>query len=428
VPQAPPLVAAVSEELYKCNRCGFCQTRCPIYRITGLESSVARGHFARLQAVLEEGLPLDSAIRESLFSCLMCRACTAECPPAIETDRIIAAARASYVAQRQSRLQRLIFRRLLANPRALRRAVRVLGWLQRTRLTAFAKLLRLLPWFDRGLAEAPAMAPIPKSFLRERLANRRQPAAGPKQVTYFVGCAIDCAFPEVGEGTLDLLGASGHGVAVAENVCCGLPPYSYGDVESARALARRNLEALRGATGMIVTDCASCSSFLKSYPQLFAPEDPGRGEAEAMSSRVRDLSEFLAEAGLAEGLRPVRAVVTYHDPCHLSRYHKVIREPRALLRAIPGLDYRELPEADWCCGGAGSYALTHHDLSMQVLARKMENIRATGAEIVVTPCPACVMQLRYGARKFGVPVQVMHLTELLRRALPPLPDDARPKK
>jgi glycolate oxidase iron-sulfur subunit len=304
----------------------------------------------------------------------------------------------------------------------------VLGWLQRTRLTAFAKLLRLLPWFDRGLAEAPAMAPIPKSFLRERLANRRQPAAGPKQVTYFVGCAIDCAFPEVGEGTLDLLGASGHGVAVAENVCCGLPPYSYGDVESARALARRNLEALRGATGMIVTDCASCSSFLKSYPQLFAPEDPGRGEAEAMSSRVRDLSEFLAEVGLAEGLRPVRAVVTYHDPCHLSRYHKVIREPRALLRAIPGLDYRELPEADWCCGGAGSYALTHHDLSMQVLARKMENIRATGAEIVVTPCPACVMQLRYGARKFGVPVQVMHLTELLRRALPPLPDDARPKK
>jgi glycolate oxidase iron-sulfur subunit len=121
---------------------------------------------------------------------------------------------------------------------------------------------------------------------------------------------------------------------------------------------------------------------------------------------------------MPDDLRPVHAVVTYHDPCHLSRYQKITREPRDLLRRLPGVEYRELPEADWCCGSAGSYALSHHDLSMQILERKMENIRSTGAEIVVTPCPACVMQLRYGAQRFGVPVQVMHLAEILRRALP----------
>jgi len=416
VPEAPQLVREVSGELYKCNRCGFCQTRCPVYSVTGLESSVARGHFARLQAVLQEDLPLDGAIRDSLFACLMCRACTAECPPAIETDRIIAAARASYVAKQQSRVQRFIFRRLLPHPSALRMAARAMGLLKRTRLASFSKLLRLLPWFDRGLAEAPAMMPTPQSFLRERLAKRPSKVGG-KRVTYFLGCGIDYALPDVGEASLDLLEAAGYEVLVSPNVCCGLPPYSYGDQEGARNLAQENLKALSGAEA-IITDCASCSSFLKDYPRLFDEDDPRRAEAEQVASRVREFSEFVATIDPPPDLRVVNAVVTYHDPCHLSRYHKVTKQPRELLTRIPGVTYRELPEADWCCGGAGSYSLTHHDLSMRILERKMENIRSTGAGIVVTPCPACVMQLRYGAGKFGVPVKVMHISELLRQALP----------
>jgi glycolate oxidase iron-sulfur subunit len=169
--------------------------------------------------------------------------------------------------------------------------------------------------------------------------------------------------------------------------------------------------------GEIVTDCASCSSFLKDYSQLFDENDPRRQGAEALAARVRDLTEFLAQVKLPANAQPVEAIITYHDPCHLSRYQKITQQPRDLIRSIPGVEYRELPEADWCCGGAGSYSLTHHDLSMQILQRKMENIRSTGAEIVVTPCPACVMQLQYGAKRFGVPVQVMHLAELLRRTL-----------
>lgn len=419
MPQAPLPVEAVADELYKCNRCGFCQTRCPIYRVTGLESSVARGHVARLQGALEGNLPFDDEIRSSLFACLMCRACTAECPPAIETDRLISAARASYVARRQSPIQRIIFRRLLANPPALSAAVRIFAWLRRTRLTVFSKLLRLLPWFDRGYAEGPAMMPAPRTFLRARLRRREMPPSSGKQVVYFIGCAIDLGFPEAGEASLDLLEAAGYRVAVAPNVCCGLPPFSYGDLESARALARKNIEALRSpGADPIVTDCASCSSFIQDYPDLFEQDDPMRAEAQAIASRVRDLSGFLAALELPADLRPVNAVVTYHDPCHLSRYNHIVREPRELLRQIPGLDYRELPEADWCCGGAGSYSLSHYHLSMQVLERKMNNIRSTGAGIVVTPCPACIMQLRYGAAKFDLPIQVLHLTELLRRALP----------
>jgi glycolate oxidase iron-sulfur subunit len=276
----------------------------------------------------------------------------------------------------------------------------------------------LLPWADRGLAEAQAMMPTPTSFLRDRLARKEAAKGATRQVTYFVGCAIDCALPDIGESTVQFLEHAGFEAVVAANVCCGLPPYAYGDREGARALARKNLEALSSLEGEVVTDCASCASFLRDYPSLFEPDDPVRPEAEKLAARVRELSEFLASRELPADLRPVEAVVTYHDPCHLSRYHQVTKQPRDLLRRIAGLTYRELPEADWCCGGAGSYALTHYDLSMQILARKMENIRSTAAQIVVTTCPACITQLRYGARRFDVPVEVLHLSEVLRRALP----------
>jgi len=416
--KATPLIDAVADELDKCNRCGFCQTRCPVYRLTGRESSVARGHLARLRAAACGEIPFDDAIRDSLFECLMCRACTAECPPAIKTDRAVFAARASYLAQRQSPLQRAIFRTVLGNPPLLRAGARVLGWLKRSGLTTFSKLLRLLPWLDRGYSEAPAWMPAPKTFLRQRIARRAHAEGASGRVIYFVGCAIDYAFPDVGESSLDLLEAAGHEVSAASNVCCGLPPYAYGDLESARALARKNIEALQTAGDeIILTDCASCSSFLRDYPDLFEKNDPLRAAAEEVAGRVRELSQFLAESALPDTLQPVAGVVTYHDPCHLSRYHGITREPRELLRSVPGIEYRELPEADWCCGGAGSYAMSHHELSMQILERKMSNIRATGAQIVVTPCPACIMQLRYGAEKFGVPVEVIHLTEMLRRAL-----------
>jgi len=411
VPEAPPPIQGVAAELQKCNRCGFCQTRCPVYRVTGLEASVARGHSARLRAVLEHELPFDDALRGSISECLMCRACTAECPPAIETDRIIVAARASYVAQGQPRLPRFLFRRLLMNRGALRTAAKLLGLAQRTGIMSAAKLLRLFPWF-RGLAAAPEMMPAPRSFLRDRVSSD----TAAKHVHYFVGCALEYALPEVGEATVQVLRACGYGVELAENICCGLPPYAYGDLEAAAELARRNLAALDDG-GPVLTECGSCSSFLKEYPRLFAEGAPERARVEAFSARIQDFTEFLAQAELPK-LQPVPAVVTYHDPCHLSRYQKLTRQPRELLKRIPGIEYRELPEADWCCGGAGSYAVAHHDRSVQILERKMRNVRATGASILVTACPACLMQLRYGAARFDVPVEVLHLSQVLQRALP----------
>jgi glycolate oxidase iron-sulfur subunit len=220
--------------------------------------------------------------------------------------------------------------------------------------------------------------------------------------------------PEAGEATLRLLRAAGKSVSLLANCCCGLPAETYGDRRAAQLLAEKNLQILEADDyDAIVTDCSSCAAFLKKYPFLFPEKDPRHETARRMAERVRDLVELLPAIDAPRPDSAKTLVVTYHDPCHASRGQNLRAEPRAILRALPGLEYRELPEADWCCGGAGSYALAHYDLARQVLDRKIDNVASTGANILATSCPACIVHLSYGVRLRGLPVRVRHIAELL---------------
>ncbi len=232
-------------------------------------------------------------------------------------------------------------------------------------------------------------------------------------VAYFIGCGTNFQVPDAGEAAMRVLHAGGCEIVVAEHVCCGLPPYSYGDLEAAEGLIGTNVRTL-GALGCdyVVAECGSCTSFLRKYGEL------GGAEGEALAVKVRDFTQI--EAGLeAPRLRePLR--VTYHDPCHLARGAGVRDEPRELLRRA-GCELVELEEADWCCGGAGTYNIMHPELSLAILERKMRNIAATGVEIVATACPSCIIQLRFGARRFpdvlgGRKIEVLHVAEILARA------------
>jgi glycolate oxidase iron-sulfur subunit len=151
---------------------------------------------------------------------------------------------------------------------------------------------------------------------------------------------------------------------------------------------------------------------LKKYPDIF-DGDERQASAKKTASRLQDMVEliFANENLLAENQHPV--VVTYHDPCHASRGQKIASEPREILKKIQGVEYRELPEADWCCGGAGSYALSHYDLSQRVLDRKMENLKKTDADLLVTSCPACMIQLSYGIRRHGLKTSVCHISQVV---------------
>jgi len=233
-------------------------------------------------------------------------------------------------------------------------------------------------------------------------------------VGYFLGCAINYAMPQIGAATISFLTRSGCDVVPISNCCCGLPAYSHGDLEAVRNMALINLDEFETLdVDAIVTDCSSCSSFLKDYPKRFAGDEENRTRAERFAKKMRDFTEFAAQIEPAVSPLADKTRITFHDPCHLSRYQGVTKQPRALIRATPNADLVELPESDWCCGGAGSYCIEHYELSERTLDRKMKRLETTGADLLATTCPSCLMHLAYGVSKTRLPVKVVHLSQIL---------------
>jgi glycolate oxidase iron-sulfur subunit len=209
-------------------------------------------------------------------------------------------------------------------------------------------------------------------------------------------------------------------VIIPKFVCCGLPSRSQGDISTAAALARRNIALTEKLeVDAVVTSCASCSSALKHYGALLKEDPELAGRAGRFSGKVRDLTEFLLDLSPAEMPVTLKDKVTYHDPCHLVRHQRLRQAPRELLKRLPGIEFVDMPESDMCCGAAGTYAFKNYDLSMKVLKRKVDNIARTGANTVVTSCPACLMQLSFGLSQHKLNARAITLTKLLADALAP---------
>jgi glycolate oxidase iron-sulfur subunit len=420
-----------AEELLRCNRCGFCVENCPTYRATFHELFVARGRNRLAKAAIEGEGEIDAELVEPLFQCLLCEACTTVCRSSVKTAEAMVAARHAYwKAHGRPAGMRMVFDRLLPNPRLMARVMKLLAAGKRSGLSKLARRLGLLRWINARLEGAEGLVEtMPRTFLRERLAGigferrqdgeravwvwtRREGAVGPR-VAYFIGCGTNFQVPDAGEAAMRVLHAGGCEIVVAEHVCCGLPPYSYGDVEAAEKLIERNVGVLRDMEcDYIVGECGSCTAFLRKYADLAGPN------GQALAAKVRDFTEVAQGLDLPRLHEPLR--VTYHDPCHLVRGAGVRDQPRELLRRV-GCELVELEEADWCCGGAGTYNIMHPELSLATLERKMRNIAATGAPVVATACPSCIIQLRFGARRFpdvlaARKIEVLHVAEILARA------------
>lgn len=412
------------DDIARCNRCGFCQVACPVFRATGSEDGVARGRVATLRALVEKRIPWSPEVEETLFACLLCGACTANCFPALPTADLIIEARAEYLEKVGIRRpQRLLFDYLLPYPRRLRMAARAAALGINSGAAKVAKALGLFRLLGANFDQAQGIIDkMPTRALREKY-RPGEPLKGKGdalRIGLFVGCGTDIMSPVAGELSLQILLGVGKSVTVLNNCCCGLPPETYGERKSARKLAAKNLKLMDPSKyDIIVTDCSSCASFLKKYPALFPKGDPLHEDAKALASKIRDFVEVAPPAGLPAPGGAEKVVVTYHDPCHASRGQGITAAPRKILKALPGIEYRELPEADWCCGGAGSYALSHYELSRQVLERKMDNVAKTGAQLLVTSCPACIIQLSYGVRMRKLPVKVCHISEVIALRSPP---------
>lgn len=399
------------EGILDCVHCGICLPQCPSYRVLGLEADSPRGRVYLMRAAAEGRLALTPAFVTHMDRCLGCRACETACPSGVPFGRLLEAVR----GQIARRVPRPLGRRLLGamilglfpHPQRLGPLLGLLGLYQRLGLQRLVRGLGLLAPFPRLAMMERLLPPVPRPG--ERLPDRISPEGAPcGEVALLTGCVQRLLLPEVNAATARLLARSGFSVSVpAGQVCCGALHLHWGDRATARDLARRNLEAF-GEGSLIVTNAAGCGAALREYGHLL----PGEARAEAFSARVRDVSQLLAEA-LPGPRQPLPLTVTYHEPCHLAHGQRIRIEPRRLLEAIPGLRLVELAESDLCCGSAGVYNLLEPEIAGRLLERKLDRIVETGAEVVVTGNPGCLLQLRMGLARRGLGIRVHHPVELL---------------
>jgi len=238
-------------------------------------------------------------------------------------------------------------------------------------------------------------------------------------VAFFAGCVAQVTFSELNRATIRVLQANSCEVVVpATQVCCGALAAHDGVRDVARDLARANFSAFASDDfDAILTNAAGCGSTLKEYTHLFAADDPAHEQAARFTAKTRDVTEFLAEFGLAAPMRGVPLRVTYQDSCHLAHGQKIREAPRKLIRAVPGVEFVEMPLVDQCCGSAGVYNVTETKTSLELLALKMESVGATKSQAIVTANPGCILQLRAGAAIHRTGHEVLHVVELLDRAL-----------
>ena len=416
------------EHYNRCVHCGLCLNSCPTYRELGVEMDSPRGRIYQMIAVDEGRLALGESFVRHMDLCLDCRACETACPSGVEYGKLIEAARAQ-IEQHYPRpwleraLRRLVFHHIFPSPAALKASAFLLRCYQASGLQEIMRRGGLLEGLPR-LAQLDRLSPASESPTFFSRIGRTFPAHGTRRyrVALHSGCIANFAFARLQEATVRVLQENGcEVVAPAGQICCGALHVHAGLRELARDLARRNIdafarEARREKFDAILTNAAGCGSTLKEYDYLLKDDAGSAPAAAAFSHQMKDVTEFLAEIGLVQMLQPIPQTVTYQDSCHLAHGQKIRQAPRQLMRAIPELRLVEMPLSDLCCGSAGIYNVTEMELAMQLLRSKMEAVNATGARVIATANPGCMLQLRAGVKLHGTGQEVLHVIELLDRA------------
>ncbi len=408
----------IENEIIKCMNCGNCQAVCPIYKETLGETGVARGKIQLAKGLLEGKLEYTDKMAEILSLCLTCRACSSNCPCGVQPEKIILATRAAMAKKKGIHpLKRRIFD-VLKRPKLFKFGMaagskfqgmgmkKVKGKnLASPRLPIGLDMRRVIP----RLADKSLIKDLPRV---NKVDNPRY------KVAFFIGCVNNYIYTDVGKSVVNLLLANDCEVVIPEHQhCCGIPTLMHGDVDTAKEIAKYNLNELsKEEVDYIVTACGTCGSALSHhYLEILENEHGYINVAKKIAPKVYDISEFLVE--VIDYKKPqgeVNERVTYHDPCHLVRGDKVVaQQPREILKSIPGLEFVEMSKPDRCCGSAGSFSLTHYEMSSSIRNKKTDDILSVKPTMLVTSCGACKMQLEDGLHQAGEDIPVRHVAQLL---------------
>jgi glycolate oxidase iron-sulfur subunit len=416
IPGTP--LAAASAGINACVHCGFCLQACPTYVALGDENDSPRGRIYLMRALMEGELTVnDPTVHTHIDRCLGCRACETACPSGVPYGALLEATRATLSEVQRPPLRARLILALFARRGLMRFAV---GAARLLRDAGLPKLLSRLPG-DIGFAFAMLAAsesPLAHGRVRARAeaGASHQPRGDGSRGTFALlrGCVMEGLFTRANRATERTLVANDYApVPAPDQHCCGALHAHAGDLAMARSLARRNIVAFeKSEAEYVVTNAAGCGALLKEYGHLLAGDGEWAARAADFSARVRDVSELLAAAGPRAG-SPLDYRVTYDAPCHLQHAQRVAIAPLTVLDAIPGLERVALVDSDQCCGSAGIYNLLEPALSAAVLAPKLAHIELTGASLVVTGNPGCLMQIGAGLRRAGQSARTIHPVELL---------------
>lgn len=421
-PKARPGSNIDYELFLDCVHCGLCTASCPTFVETGNENDSPRGRIYLMRAVTDGRLELNNHVRRHLELCLDCRGCETACPSGVQYGKLIEPFRVSMEqagaaetgnAKLNDWFHRYILFGMFPYPERLRASLKPariaqMLWLDKILIATglwrllpsrLGRLFTMLPPLEKELPQLPTFMPA---------TGRRR-----ARVALFTGCVGDVMFRQTNWATARVLQANGCDVVIPrEQGCCGAIHLHAGSSEPARGFADQNLAAFDpSSVDAIIVNVAGCGSMLKDYGHHW--QDDKQHDREAFAAKIRDCSEFLDELGLVTPPGEIRVTATYHDACHLAHAQKVREQPRNLLKKIRGLKLVELAESDLCCGAAGTYNLTEPSMAEKLGRRKLENIRKTGARVVITSNAGCLLQIAREARMQGETLKILHPMDVL---------------
>ncbi len=412
------------EDLYKCVHCGFCLNACPTYLETGLEMESPRGRIALMKGVAEGRLAMTESVVGHWDLCLQCRACEVACPSGVPYGRMMEATRAQiesgFKRSFRERVGRKIgYSNILTSPTRLRWVGRAAKFYRNSGMQSIARktgLLGMLPGDQEYLDDS--LPPLSKDFFvadGQVITAEGQRRA---KVAMLAGCVMTLTHAPALEAAVRVLSRNGVEVHLTANQgCCGALNAHAGELETARQMARRNIDSfLTAIPDAVIVASAGCGSTMKEYSELLHDDPVYLEKAEHVASLTKDIHEFLVELGLRQPQASLAYTVTYQDACHLANAQRITEAPRQVLDSIPGLKRVEMPEAAVCCGSAGTYSITQKEMSQQLGNRKAANIRTTEAEIVATGNPGCALQMASALKRADADVQVKYVVELLDEA------------
>jgi glycolate oxidase iron-sulfur subunit len=415
----------LEEILHRCIHCGMCLPVCPTYNLTFQEQSSPRGRIRLMKSVHDGAIPVSDVFVDEMYFCLDCQACQTACPAGVHYGELVEDARVFIDKQRRDppliRWVKLLFLNWIVSSNVhLKFAARCLRVYNTSGLRQAVEQSGILKIFSLRLHEKHMALPkISEEFFDETVPEVIVPSTSPRgTVAFLSGCLMNVMFTGIHRDCMNVLQANNWRIVIPkEQVCCGSMHGHNGDRETARNLARKNIDVFEQYQfEILVLNSAGCCAFMKQYDTLLSDDPVYASRAEEFSKKTMEITEFLSQYGFQRPAVPIRKRVTYHEACHLVHTQKISSQPRELIQAIPGIEFVELPEATWCCGSAGIYNLLRYDDSMKVLERKINNIIATKPDIVTTANPGCHYQLECGIKKHGLQIKVMHPVSLLAQA------------